>query len=190
MAMTRAILGAAVAAMSLMGPIRAAAQDPSNVPIVRPQDSGERFRSLPERVQLDTLVVWTEIVGNPGESFSRAKRVLDSLKVPYTEADSAIGMIANPGFSPRGGRLAGRPNSSAMLCGFGPSGQYADVWRVTISYVMYVKQSDELGGTKIGIGMLAQAKDIHGTSHSTLLCTTTGNFEREVTTLVRKGLLR
>jgi hypothetical protein len=140
-------------------------------------------------VQLDTLVVWMDIHGNVGEAFARAKQVLDSLKVPYSITDSANGMIAHTGFTPRGGQLGGRPNSASMLCGFGPGGQYADVWRVTVAYVLYVKPAD-LGGIRIGVGMLSQAKDIHGTSNSTLLCSTTGGFERQVSLLVRQGLLR
>jgi hypothetical protein len=186
--MTRAILALTAAALTLGSTTICVAQDPSNVPIVRPQDAGEKFRSLPERVQLDTLVIWSETSGNADQAFRRAKQVLDSLKVPYTLTDSASGMIANQGFTPRGGRLMGRPNSASMLCGFGPSGQYADIWRVTISYVLYLKPADR-GGIRVGVGMLAQAKDIHGTSQSTLLCTTTGNFEREITRLVRTGLL-
>ena len=185
----RAILALAAAALTLGSPTTGVAQIPANAPLVRPQDAGDKFRALPERVQLDTLVIWTETSGNVGEAFTRAKRVLDSLKVPYTLTDSASGMIASEGFTPRGGRLMGRPNSSSMLCGFGPGGQYADIWRVTMSYVLYVKPAD-LGGIRVGVGMLAQAKDIHGTSNSTLVCSTTGNFERELTRLVRAGMLR
>lgn len=188
MAMSRAVLLLAASALAIMPPARAAAQDPTNVPLVRPQDAGDKFRSLPERVQLDTLVVWMDIHGNTGSGFARARQVLDSLKVPYTIADSANGMIAHTGFSPRGGQLGGRPNSSSMLCGFGPGGQYADIWRVTVAYVLYVKPAD-LGGIRVGVGMLSQARDIHGTSNSTLLCSTTGSFERQVSLLVRQGLL-
>ena len=149
-----------------------------------------KFRSLPERVQLDTLVIWTETSGNVGEAFTRAKHGSRFAQSPlhahgFRERDDR----QCQGFTPRGGRLMGRPNSSSMLCGFGPGGQYADIWRVTMSYVLYVKPAD-LGGIRVGVGMLAQAKDIHGTSNSTLVCSTTGNFERELTRLVRAGMLR
>lgn len=183
--MTRPLwLGVAAGALALLAPVRAAAQALPNTPTVRMSDGDRMLRGFRDQVLLDTLAIWQDVPGSTGQVFARVKQILNALKVPYTQRDSAQGMIWNEGFVTRGGQLAGGPNSTALRCGFGPTGDYADNWRVTVAYAVYIKPSDS-GGSRLGIAVMGQAKDNAGASTPGVFCASKGRLESEVVRLLR-----
>ena len=153
------------------------AQSPPNVPTVRATD-GDALMRVGGRILLDTIAVWSEVPGTNAEVFTRVKRILDSLKVPYARVDSAGGLITNESFVAR--RIAGRANSTWLRCGFGPSGDYANVWRVTATYAIYFHPPREGTGTRLGIALMGWARDMSGPTSSQLYCASTGAFEQTI----------
>jgi len=159
------------------------AQTPPNVPTVRATD-GDAFLRMSGRILLDTIAVWSEVPGTNAQVFTRVKRILDSLKVPYARVDSAGGLISNENFVAR--RLGGRSNSTWLRCGFGPSGDYANVWRVSASYAISLHPPREGSGTRLGVALMGWARDMSGPTSSQLYCASTGALEQTIS----KQLLR
>jgi hypothetical protein len=151
------------------------------------KDGDAMLRAFRERVLLDTLAVWSDVPGKGPEVYARAKAVLEAMKLPITQTDSTHGILWNEGFATRGGRLAGKANSQLMRCGFGPTGDHADQWRVTAAYAVYVRDNKD-GSSKIGIALLGQAKDIAGAASPAVLCNTKGVLENEIIRFVREGM--
>lgn len=182
----RAIWLGFAATLALLAPTDSGAQGVPNLPAVRARD-GDQMLRMSERVLLDTMAVWHDLAATPGQVFSNAKQILDSLKIPPTRLDSAGGLIANEALVTRGARLAGRPNSKSLRCGFGPSGDYADNWRVQVAYAVFLQPTIG-GGTRVGIAVTGQAKDMSGASSSRVVCSSTGNLESEIARLLKSRL--
>jgi hypothetical protein len=178
--------GAAAAALALSAPTSIGAQAVPNVPTVRARD-GDHLLRTSERILLDTIAIWHDLPAAAATVFSSTRQILDSLKIPYTRTDSAGGLISNEALVTRGGRLAGRANSKSLRCGFGPSGDYADNWRVQVAYAIYVHPVIG-GGTRLGIALTGQAKDMSGASSPRVICASTGGLESEIARLVRNRL--
>lgn len=178
-------LFSASAALALAAPAPAVAQNVPQVPTVRATDGDQLIRGMRDRVLLDSIAVWNEVPASPAQVYTRVRQILDSLKLPYTQADSTGGLIANPSVVVR--RLGGVANSKSLRCGFGPSGDYADTWRVTASYAVYVHQSTRAGGgTRLGVAVMGQARDMSGASSSSVYCASTGKLESDITSLVQR----
>lgn len=133
------------------------------------------LRGFQRRILLDTMVVWQDVPATPRRAWAAALRILDSLKVPVARRDSVRGVISHPGFVARS-RLADRKVSHALRCGVGLTGEYADYWRVTVAYAVYVQPAGE--HSRVGVALVAGAQDVEGVSKPTLLCSTTGMFEQ------------
>jgi hypothetical protein len=176
--------GLVAAGLALLDPMSAAAQTQRQPANQLGRYDGVDVPGSRARVLLDTLVVWEQVPGSPGEVYAKARLVLDVLKIPYTRADSVGGLIFNEGFAARGGRLAGRPTSTSLRCGFGPTGDYADSWRVTVRYAVFIQPSDS-ANTRLGIAVLGEAKDIAGTGSAAMPCVSTGKLEYDIAKLVR-----
>ena len=174
-ALTALMLGAAAAGAQQLPPSQQ----------IQMKDGDAMLRAFRERVLLDTLAVWSEVPGKGPEVFARAKKVLEALKIPIGKTDSAHGIIWHDGFPTRGGRLANKANSQLMRCGFGPTGDHADQWRVTAAYAVYVRKSTETS-SQLGVALLGQAKDIAGPSSPAVLCNTKGVLENEIIKFVRE----
>jgi hypothetical protein len=156
------------------------AQLRSGGPATEP-DVNVRMRGFRDRVLLDTVAVWQTVPGPAVAAFRNALRVLDSLKIPVEFADSVRGVIHHSGFVARS-RLAGRNVSASFRCGMGLSGDYADTWRVSIAYAIYVKPDD--AHAKLGVAFIAAANDVEGVSKPAVQCGTTGGLEQSITRAV------
>jgi hypothetical protein len=181
--MTRLALKA-LALLSFAG-TAATAQVP-NVKYTQMKDGDAMLRAFRERVVLDTLAIWADVPGKGPEVYAKARRVIEAMKLPIAQTDSVHGILWNEGFTTRSGRLAGKANSQLMRCGFGPTGDHADQWRVTAAYAIYVRPNPD-GSTKLGVALLGQAKDIAGASSPAVLCNTKGVLENEIIRAVREG---
>lgn len=148
-------------------------------------DVNVSLRGFANRILLDTLVLWKTIPRTPAQTFSAARRVLDFLKIPITEADSLGGVIFNKGFIARS-RLAGQRISSSLRCGHGLAGDYADFWRVSIAYAVYVQPSGDK--SRLGIALVGAATDVEGVSKPAVHCATTGVLEGEIARMVNQAV--
>lgn len=170
----------ASAFLALAPPATSMAQLRSASPF-QESDLNVSLRGFSQRVLLDTLAVWKVIPGSPASTFRSVRRILDSLKVPITDADSTQGVIYNRGFVARS-KLAGKQVSSSLRCGVGLAGDYADYWRVSIAYAVFVKASGD--GSRLGIALAAGANNVEGLSKPAVQCATTGTLEHRIATLV------
>ena len=166
----------AVALVALVIPVFAQAQPRSTGPAAESELS-IRMKGFRDRVLLDTMAVWQSIPGPVAQTFRNTLRVLDSLKIPIASADSVRGVIHHHGFVARA-RLAGKAISSSMRCGMGLSGDYADSWRVSIAYAVFVKPDSQ--NSRLGIALLAGANDVEGVSKPAVQCGTTGKLEATI----------
>ena len=164
-----------LAALSIL-PLAADAQLGSVGPSQEP-DMNVRMKGFRDRILLDTVAVWHPVPGSAVQAFRNTLRVLDSLKVPVAHADSIRGVIHHNGFITRG-KLAGKSLSHSFRCGMGLTGDYADTWRVSIAYAIFVKADGD--HSKLGLAFVAGANDIEGVSKPAVQCGTTGILENSI----------
>ena len=133
------------------------------------------LRGYKQLIKLDTLVIWKEVLAAPGAVFSSARQILDSLKNKIHIADSTRGVLHATFHSP-GSRIAGRQRSWAVRCGVGFAGDYADSWRLSLAYVVYIEPGKD-GGTRIGTAFFGGGDPVEGVSKASMPCPSTGNME-------------
>lgn len=163
----------AFALLALAIPVASDAQVRSNGP-AQDAEVNVRMRGFRERILLDTVAVWNRVPGPGPQTFRNALRVLDSLGVPIAYADSIRGVIHHGGFVARG-RLAGKSVSNSLRCGMGLAGDYADSWRVSIAYAVFVRPDGE--HSSLGVALIAAANDVEGVSKPAVQCASTGLLE-------------
>jgi hypothetical protein len=133
------------------------------------------LRGYHQLIKLDTLVIWKEVLATPGAVFSSARQILDSLKIKIHIADSARGVL-HANFHSPGSRIAGRQRSWTVRCGVGFAGDYADTWRLSLAYVVYIEPGKD-GGTRIGTAFFGGGDPVEGVSKASMPCPSTGNME-------------
>jgi hypothetical protein len=156
--------------------------------LAQPRRVNVTLRGFENLVMLDTLASWSELLAPPAQAYAAAKQVLDSLKLSPTASDSANGLLLNRGFVARG-RIAGRRMSWAWRCGSGLVGDYADTWRISMAYALFIDPSNG-GGSRLGVAFAAGADDVQGASKAPLQCGTTGLLEKEIAKLVALKLIK
>ena len=147
----------------------AAAQDATGL------ETTVRIRGYHQVVLLDSMVLWNEVLASPGAAYSSAKRILDSLKIKIHVADSVRGVLHADWHMP-GGKIGGRQRSWTVRCGSGLSGDYAEIWRLFLSYVVYVQPGKD-GKTRIGSVFFGRVDPIDGVSKASMPCPSTRNME-------------
>jgi hypothetical protein len=146
-----------------------------------------RIKGFRDPVRLDTTVVWHPVSGPAAATMRNLVAVLDSLKIPREVTDTVKGRVHHAGFIVRS-RLAGLPISRSFRCGNGPTGEYADVWRVNIAYTLYVVPDGS--NSSVGLGSIAGASDIEGASKPSVQCATTGGLLTQLTRILEQKSVR
>lgn len=134
-----------------------------------------KLRGFQQKIKLDSTVIWNEVLASPGAAYSSAKHILDSLKLKIHVADSVRGVLHGDFHTPPG-KIAGHQRSWTVRCGSGLGGEYADSWRLSLSYVMYFTPGKD-GKTRIGTAVFGGADPIEGVSKAAMPCPSTGNLE-------------
>jgi len=134
-----------------------------------------KLRGFQQKIRLDSMVIWNDVFASPGAAYSSAKHILDSLKFKIHVADSVRGVL-HADFHTPSTRIAGHQRSWMTRCGSGLSGDYADTWRLSLSYVVYIKPGKD-DKTRIGSAFFAGADPIEGVSKASMPCPSTGNME-------------
>lgn len=147
-----------------------------------------QLRGFDYLVMLDTVAYWIESDVTPGQAYTVLRYRLNTLDIPISAADSARGLLHHRGFIARS-RLAGKRMSWALRCGSGMTGAYADIWRITIAYAVFIDPLPE-NRSRIGVALAAGADDIEGASKPSVQCATTGLLEQELLKDLRRPRAR
>lgn len=147
-----------------------------------------QLRGFDSPIRLETVATWNDVLQGPGQAFTAVRRVVDSLKIPIVVADSARGLIHNPGFTARR-NLAGKQMSRLIHCGMGVAGDYADSYLITIAYAVMVDSLPD-GHSRVGIALVSNGRDVAGVSTETLMCGTTGALEQTIIKSAQLELLK
>jgi hypothetical protein len=145
------------------------------------------LKAYDQLVMLDTLAAWNEVLASPAEVYAAARRILDSLKVPVSHVDSVGGLVMSTEFSTRR-RIANKPASWALRCGMGLTGDYANYWRLSVAYAVFIDKSGDQ--SRLGVAIAAGALDIEGASKPPVRCGSTGMFEKEIAKLISLSAMK
>lgn len=161
---------------ALAFPLAGGAQQRGTGPGAKP-DLYVRVKGFRDRILLDTVGRWVSVPGRAATVFRLTLRVLDSLNIPVAYADSVSGVIHHNGFIARS-RLGGKPMSSSLRCGAGLAGDYADLWRVSIAYAVFIQPDDS--HSRMMVSLAAGASDVEGASKPAVQCGSTGRLEMTI----------
>lgn len=143
------------------------------------------LRAWREPVLMDTLRQDHHLSASPTQVYDAALKAFAKLQIPTGRTDGTRGIIGSERFE-RVHALVGLPMSRSFNCGEGPTGPYADSFRLEIAVVTWV--SDDKPGTKLGLAAIASGRDITGVSRAPKECASTGLIEtklrEEITKLV------
>ena len=166
-------------------PSLALAQVGSDVPPMR-RDPIEAFalgRGAP--VLLDSIALWDKVSAPRAKAFDAAVRVIrHHVKLDVEHADTISKVVYHRRVI-TSRQLAGQPKSRWLRCGNGLTGAYADIWRVTLAYAVFVEPVSA-DTSRVGVALYATARNPEGVSTSAVACASTGAFEREVISKVRE----
>jgi len=123
------------------------------------------------------------IPGSPSRVFDALKSVYQELGVPPAIDDPTTGRFGNTDFW-KTGKLGPEPISLYLNCGDSIMGPAADTYRIYISLVSQA-QPDGKGETSLETALVAQARNMEGTTSDRVACGTTGRLEEHI----RKRLL-
>src|SRR5207247_1256165 len=109
--------------------------------------------------------------------YQAALRAFADLDIPTGRTDGKAGIIGSERFE-RVHSLAGSPMSRSFTCGEGPTGPYADSFRLEIAVVAWVSKAS--GGTTVGLATIASGRDISGVGRNPKECVSTGAIETKM----------
>lgn len=131
----------------------------------------------------DTPVVPNEVGFPPDQVFRHLAEVYGDMGIALTAQDPSTRTVGNERFIFMR-RLAGKPGSEWLRCGFSSTGlAVADTYRIQ----MYIRTTVEPGPqntSRVITQLQAHGRTTEGTSNTPVRCLTTGNLEREIATRV------
>jgi hypothetical protein len=143
--------------------------------------------SLPawrEEILMDTLRQDHMLHASPEKVYAATLVAFNDLGIPAGNTDGKNGIIASERFE-RSLTLAGAPMARSFECGEGPTGQYANSFRLQIVIVAFVGAASD-GGTKLGLAVIASGRDITGAYRVSKECASTGSLESKILDRVTK----
>jgi hypothetical protein len=173
-----------LAIVALLPSLAAAQQD-----VTHKRDPIEVFaRGLHGGVKLDTLAIWHEVAAPLSVTYDAVVRVIKHhVRLPVEHADTIAKVVYNTRLI--ASRIAGQPMSRYLECGGGLTGRYADSWRITLAYAVFVNTTSA-GASRVGVALFATARNPEGVSTSAVACGSTGALEREIADKVREVVQR
>jgi len=134
-------------------------------------------------ILLDTLRQDHELRAAPEKVYEATLKAFADLGIPTGRTDGKAGVIGSERFE-RSRALGDVLLSKLFSCGEGPTGPYADSFRLEIAVVAWVAPAG--GGSKLGVATVASARDISGVAHASRACSSTGQLEMKVFDRVTK----
>jgi hypothetical protein len=153
--------------------------------IERPGPIEVFMRGTRGTVWLDTIARWQEVSAPRSITYDALLRVVTKhVKLQVENADTISKVIYNKRLIVQGA-LAGQPLSRWLRCGTGLTGEYADLWRVTLAYAVFV-DTVSTSKSRVGVALFATARNTEGVSTSAVACASTGALESEIVSKVRE----
>ena len=115
---------------------------------------------------------------SPSRVFDALKSVYGELGVPSAINDPTTGQLGNTDFW-KTGKLGTEPISLYLNCGDSIMGPAADTYRIYISLISQV-HPDGKGETDLETSLVAQARNMEGTTSDRVACGTTGRLEERI----------
>lgn len=140
------------------------------------------FGAWHEPILLDTLRQDHELRAAPEKVYEAALKAFADLEIPTGRTDGKSGIIGSERFE-RTRALGNLLLSKLYNCGDGPTGPYADSFRLEIAVVAWVSRAGE--GSKLGLATIASARDVSG-AHNPRPCDSSGALETKILERVTK----
>jgi hypothetical protein len=140
------------------------------------------FGAWHEPILLDTLRQEHQLRAAPEKVYEATLKAFAELEIPTGRTDGKAGIIGSERFE-RTRALGNLLLSKLYNCGDGPTGPYADTFRLEIAVVTWVSRSGE--GSKLGLATVASGRDVSG-AHNPRPCDSTGALETKILERVTK----
>lgn len=174
-----------IRALALVAMLPSLALAQSDVTIQRRDPIEVAARGMHASVMLDSLALWENVSAPRSVTFDAVVRVIKNhVKLRIEQTDTITKVVYNKRLI-ASNKLAGHPMSRWLRCGTGLTGQYADSWRITLAYAVFV-DTVAAGGSRVGVALFATARDTDGVSTAAAACGSTGALEREIVNKVRE----
>lgn len=152
-------------------------------PLLGAQDVRINMEPWRESVLMDTLRQNHDLDLPPTKVYDAVLKAFAALDIPVGNTAGNIGVIGSERFM-RYHALAGEPLSKAFDCGEGPTGKFADSYRIEIAVVAYVEPRPG-GGSRLGLASIASGRDPTGPYRYPKECASTGRLERRIVDRVK-----
>jgi hypothetical protein len=136
-----------------------------------------------EPILLDTLRQDHELRAAPEKVYEATLKAFAELDIPTGRTSGKSGIIGSERFE-RSHALGNLLLSKLYNCGEGPTGPYADSFRLEIAVVAWVVPVGT--GSKLGLATVASARDISGVAHQSRACYSSGTLETKLLEQVTK----
>jgi hypothetical protein len=130
-----------------------------------------------EPILLDTLRQDHELRVAPEKVYEATLKAFAELQVPTGRTDGKAGIVGSERFE-RSRALGNLLLSKLYNCGEGPTGPFADSFRLEIAVVAWVSPAP--AGSKLGVATVASARDVSGVAHPSRACYSTGVLETKI----------
>ncbi|MGH7618306.1 MAG: hypothetical protein ACREPM_13870 [Gemmatimonadaceae bacterium] len=136
-----------------------------------------------EPILLDTLRQDHALRAAPDKVYEATLRAFADLEIPTGRTDGKAGIIGSERFE-KSHALGNLLLARLYECGDGPTGPYADSFRLEIAVVAWV--SPDGTGSKLGLATIASARDVSGVEHNPRACSSSGTLETKILERVTK----
>jgi hypothetical protein len=136
-----------------------------------------------EPILLDTLRQDHDLRATPEKVYEATLKAFAELEIPTGRTDGKAGIIGSERFE-RSRALGNLLLSKLYNCGEGPTGPFADSFRLEIAVIAWVAPSS--AGAKLGLATVASARDVSGVAHPSRACYSTGTLETKILERVTK----
>jgi hypothetical protein len=140
------------------------------------------FGAWHEPILLDTLRQDHQLRAAPEKVYEATLKAFADLQIPAGRTDGKAGIIGSERFE-RAHALGDLLLAKLYNCGEGPTGPYADSFRLEIAVVAWVVRAGE--GSKLGLATIASGRDVSG-AHNPRACDSSGVLETKILERVTK----
>ena len=151
-------------------------------PVHQPATIIASSTSVDVNLNPDREVVTEAIAATPEAAWAALQTAYEELGIPVKEMNEDEMILGNPKFVLS--RNLNRTRLSNYLdCGIGPSGNYADLFRIEMRLRSSIISIE--GGVQVNTYVAAIARNMEGTSNNTLRCASKFRLEQEIAGRVR-----
>jgi len=151
-------------------------------PVHRPSSVIVSSTQVDVNLNPDREVVTEAIAATPAAAWAGLQTAYEELGIPVKEMNEDVMTLGNPKFILS--RSLNRNRLSTYLdCGAGPSGSYADLYRIEMQIRSSIIAIE--GGIQVNTYVAAVARSMEGTSNNLVRCASKFRLEQEIAGRVR-----